>query len=878
MLPLLSAPLGLVAVLLAATWTTAGGATRDGLPTPTTMRVLRHELAAARALLHGFHLPVAPRPGVQFLAALLVGLAGVACRLILVASPSRETGSPRRRSRGGRTGPAPLRLPLVAMLPAAALVTWSVDAVGGTGADLLAAGVAALGTAIVLADLPAPLRPLGTAHPVHPAESPAPRVATGDGHGSPRLRAGRSRARRVRRTAAGWALSLGSIGVALAVAALAGASGPPVPGSTRGTGPGGFGAIGAGPGSGQHPGNDTGTPTGLGADRVPPTALSLATDLVGLEAEDPTVPLFTAATPVPTYWQVATLTDFEAGRWSASAATLAALRAGSPSAEPTVLPAAGRVTFVARVTLDHFSSRLLPVPPDTMEVAVTGGAAVTETGAIAPSPVPGGTTYQTSSMVAPSVAAAPAGNATTGIAGAGGIGSGVGSGAGVVLGGGLLPTTEQAADLALPGLSPTVRRLAAQVTAGATTPLARAEALEDWFRSGRFRYRLPTPSTAAHTHPAVAMVRFLEVTRQGSCQDFAGAYAAMARAVGLPARVAVGFTAGRRLPPTTRAPAGFVTSVVQGTDAHAWPEVYLGAALGWVSFEPTPARPAGQLSPEGVVGPVGRTVPRTGPLTSTPTATTPRASTPPSTNPPTSKPPSTNPPSTNPTTGSSSSTGSHTAASGSLGSNTAGGLPAGAWVALGVTLCLLLALLAIVVVPFVLTGATLPTARRRGRLARDHPALAVLDAYRSAQRTLAPMGLAALPTDSPVRWVGELLAGAGLPLVAAAAGQPAGARPSDAERLMGALGDVLLLARALEQVCFASVPATSEQATDAYRRAARLRRVLHHRGIRRVARQLAARVDRPVGGAVDRPVDRPVGGPAGEAAQSPRAGRSTSPV
>lgn len=58
----------------------------------------------------------------------------------------------------------------------------------------------------------------------------------------------------------------------------------------------------------------------------------------------------------------------------------------------------------------------------------------------------------------------------------------------------------------------------------------------------------------------------------------------MARAIGLPARVAVGFTWGdwdeaRR------------THVVRGEHAHSWPEVYFGGT-GWVRFEPTPGRGA----------------------------------------------------------------------------------------------------------------------------------------------------------------------------------------------------------------------------------------------------------------------------------------------
>ena len=59
----------------------------------------------------------------------------------------------------------------------------------------------------------------------------------------------------------------------------------------------------------------------------------------------------------------------------------------------------------------------------------------------------------------------------------------------------------------------------------------------------------------------------------------------MARSLGLPARVAVGFTVGEADPDDPD------LYVVRGRHAHAWPEVYL-SGVGWVAFEPTPGRGA----------------------------------------------------------------------------------------------------------------------------------------------------------------------------------------------------------------------------------------------------------------------------------------------
>ena len=69
--------------------------------------------------------------------------------------------------------------------------------------------------------------------------------------------------------------------------------------------------------------------------------------------------------------------------------------------------------------------------------------------------------------------------------------------------------------------------------------------------------------------------------RVGSAEQYASAFALLARAKGYPARVAVGY----RLRPEQRQGDRYTVST---TDAHAWPEVHL-AGFGWVPFEPTDA-------------------------------------------------------------------------------------------------------------------------------------------------------------------------------------------------------------------------------------------------------------------------------------------------
>jgi transglutaminase-like putative cysteine protease len=136
--------------------------------------------------------------------------------------------------------------------------------------------------------------------------------------------------------------------------------------------------------------------------------------------------------------------------------------------------------------------------------------------------------------------------------------------------------------LSVPAPFRSLTALTDRVTQAAPTAYGKAIALQQWFtQTGGFSYSLNTaePSTAA------GLARFLTVTKRGYCQQFAFAMAVMARLLGIPSRVAVGFTAGT--------PTGASTWVVKTSDAHAWPELYFQGA-GWLRFEPTPSGVAGQ--------------------------------------------------------------------------------------------------------------------------------------------------------------------------------------------------------------------------------------------------------------------------------------------
>jgi transglutaminase-like putative cysteine protease len=123
---------------------------------------------------------------------------------------------------------------------------------------------------------------------------------------------------------------------------------------------------------------------------------------------------------------------------------------------------------------------------------------------------------------------------------------------------------------------PAIREQALQLTEPWTTTYEKALALQNFFLDN-FRYSLDVPTG----HGNNRMAQFLFEERTGYCEQFAGTFAAMARSVGIPARVATGFTPGEVVGDQF---------VVRGENYHAWPEVWIDGR--WVYFEPTPGRGA----------------------------------------------------------------------------------------------------------------------------------------------------------------------------------------------------------------------------------------------------------------------------------------------
>jgi len=170
-------------------------------------------------------------------------------------------------------------------------------------------------------------------------------------------------------------------------------------------------------------------------------------------------------------------------------------------------------------------------------------------------------------------------------------------------------------DLPEDALDPRIEQIANEWTAGAASDYDKVLAIQHRFHAGGFEY----DTDVEIADDADALLTFLTQTKTGFCQQYATAMAVLARELGIPARIAVGYQAG-----TLQEDGGYL---VQTKNAHAWVEVFF-EGYGWLQFEPTPGHgthpnaeagtylnpaaesptPPGQVDAEGnPIGPGGST-------------------------------------------------------------------------------------------------------------------------------------------------------------------------------------------------------------------------------------------------------------------------------
>ncbi|MHC5795538.1 transglutaminase family protein [Lacisediminihabitans sp. FW035] len=141
--------------------------------------------------------------------------------------------------------------------------------------------------------------------------------------------------------------------------------------------------------------------------------------------------------------------------------------------------------------------------------------------------------------------------------------------------------------LALPPAMPKIiAETADRVAGGAASNYEKALLLQEFFRDGDFQYSETAPVDQGYDGTGMTVIAAFLKAKEGYCIHFASAMAVMARSLGIPSRIAVGFLPGTQLPEQVNGRTAFT---VTSHNLHAWPELYF-EGIGWTRFEPTVGR------------------------------------------------------------------------------------------------------------------------------------------------------------------------------------------------------------------------------------------------------------------------------------------------
>ncbi|MFT4234854.1 MAG: DUF3488 and transglutaminase-like domain-containing protein [Microbacterium sp.] len=132
----------------------------------------------------------------------------------------------------------------------------------------------------------------------------------------------------------------------------------------------------------------------------------------------------------------------------------------------------------------------------------------------------------------------------------------------------------------LPSIISETARIA---TMGQNTPYDKLAAMQSWFREGDFQYSLDAPVAGDFDGSGMDAIAAFLALKKGYCVHFASAFAVMARTLGIPTRIVVGYLPGERI---SRDEEDLLEYSYDSSQLHAWPEAYL-TGIGWVPFDPT---------------------------------------------------------------------------------------------------------------------------------------------------------------------------------------------------------------------------------------------------------------------------------------------------
>ncbi|WP_156252757.1 DUF3488 and transglutaminase-like domain-containing protein [Pseudactinotalea terrae] len=282
-------------------------------------------------------------------------------------------------------------------------------------------------------------------------------------------------------------------------------------------------------------------------------------------AQSPDTELFSVTQvegALPTLLSAVVLPDYTGVAWTLDAR----LRPVGVVAEPDTAPAARTRTATYTIMAGQYAEAWLPAAGTATDVTGVSTLLDLDTGTLV---IPGGW---------PSADTAATITSTIGASTPAEIGT---------------ASVPQAADieryLELPRVPPVFGEVARQITGGVSSRWEQVSLLADAVRNDTLRTDA-TGQERVLDHGArsgssyARLWQFLSASPEeggqvGTSEQFAASFAMLARTLGIPTRLVVGF----QVPPADAAG----TAVVHGEDARVWAEVYL-SRVGWVAVDPSP--------------------------------------------------------------------------------------------------------------------------------------------------------------------------------------------------------------------------------------------------------------------------------------------------
>lgn len=313
------------------------------------------------------------------------------------------------------------------------------------------------------------------------------------------------------------------------------------------------------PSAGDYKTNDASGAFGTGVNPV----LSLGNDL--RQGTNRTVLTYSTNSGAPHYLRLVSIVDFSGSNWAPdSFASNSKNTVDRIAAAPGLSPAVQTVQGSTTVRVADLTSQWLPLSYPTSSVTGLSGDWLWDTEGHAVSSIDrtsAGQHYTATDLSAMPTPAQLQASGTTVPAG-------------------------MERYLAVPkGLPAVVASTAHSVVGTASTNYEKALLLQTYFHDGEFQYSETAPVSKGYDGTGGQVIARFLTTKAGYCIHFASTMAMMARTLGIPARISVGFLPGHAVSGSGSAR----KYQVDAHDLHAWPELFF-AGIGWTRFEPTVSR------------------------------------------------------------------------------------------------------------------------------------------------------------------------------------------------------------------------------------------------------------------------------------------------